>query len=312
MSVPSPVRPLRVLHISDVHVDVPLATIPWRDWLGKRVMGGANLVLRRGKHFRRTREKLAALDRFRREQEVDLVLCTGDYTVLGTVPELAAARAAIDPLTHAPFGFVTVPGNHDVYVPDALGRFEAAFGDLLETDLPEHRVDGAWPLVRLVGETVAVVAVSSARPNPQPWRSSGRIPDAQLRALGGVLRDTRVRDRFVFVITHYAPRLANGRPDRFTHGLENADELLEICAGLPRGAILHGHVHRCFSVAVPGVRPTLFGAGSTTQDHREGLWLFDVGPRGLHATRGTWDGEGYRLTAERVRVDCPEGFPATT
>lgn len=296
---------VRALHISDIHVDVPFTSIPWQSWLGKRALGGGNLWLRRGKHFRRTREKLAALDRFRREHEVDLVICTGDYTVLGTEAELIAAREAIDPLTRAPLGFVTVPGNHDVYVGDALGRFEARFGDLLHTDMPEHVSDGPWPLVRFVGDSVAVVAVNSARPNPQLWRSSGMIPPRQLLALARILRDPRVRNRFVFVITHYAPRLADGRPDTPLHGLVNAEELLRICADLPHGAILHGHVHRCFSVRVPGVRPTLFGAGSTTQDLREGLWLFDVGSSGMRASRGGWDGERYVLTGEDVDVPWP-------
>lgn len=251
-------------------------------WVPKRIMGAANLRLRRVRHFRDVREKLQDLDRFRREHRIDLVLCTGDYTVLGTDPELAAARAAIDPLTEAPLGFVTVPGNHDVYVNDSVGRFERHFEGLLETDWPEVRVDSTWPIVRLIGETIAVVAVNSARPNPQPWRSSGRIPDDQLEALAGVLADERLAGRFVFVITHYAPRLANGRPDRFTHGLVNADALLKIVSGVERGAVLHGHVHRCYRVRVPGVRPVLVGAGSTTQEHREGLWVFEID--GDHAT----------------------------
>lgn len=289
---------IRALHISDIHVDVPFASIPWQSWFGKRVLGGGNLLLRRGKHFRRTREKLLALDRFRREREVDLVICTGDYTVLGTEAELIAAREAIDPLTKAPLGFVTVPGNHDVYVDDAVGRFEERFADLLSTDMPEYRVDDHWPLVRLVSDSVAVVAVNSARPNPQLWRSSGMIPPAQLEALGRILRDPRLAGRFVFVITHYAPRLANGSPDTLTHGLENAEELLQICADLPRGAILHGHVHRCFSVRVPGVRPPIFGAGSTTQELREGLWLFDVEIGGVKAVQGGWDNDRYVLRPE--------------
>lgn len=290
------------MHISDLHVDVPFASIPWQSWLGKRALGGGNLWLRRGKHFRRTREKLAALDGFRREHAVDLVICTGDYTVLGTEAELIAARQAIDPLTRAPRGFVTVPGNHDVYVEDALGRFEKRFGDLLHTDMPEHLVDGHWPLVRLVGDSVAVVAVNSARPNPQVWRSSGLIPPRQLLALARILRDPRVRGRFVFVMTHYAPRLADGRTDTALHGLVNAEELLRICAEIPRGAILHGHVHRCFSVRVPGIRPILFGAGSTTQDLREGLWLFEIDDGGMRALRGGWVGDRYALTGEDVRV----------
>ncbi|HEY8428640.1 MAG TPA: metallophosphoesterase [Sandaracinaceae bacterium] len=301
---------IRALHISDVHVDVPFARIPWRAWLGKRLLGGGNLWLRRGRYFRRTREKLAALERFRAEQGAELVLCTGDYTALGTEPELAAAREAIDPLTRGRLGFVTVPGNHDVYVNDALGRFEAIFAELLGTDLPQYRADAHWPIVRLIGDSVAVVAVNSARPNPQPWRSSGLVPAAQLDALARILRDPRVRERFVFVITHYAPRLADGRPDRYTHGLVNADALLAVCADLPYGAILHGHVHRCFTVRVPGVSPPLFSAGSTTQEGREGLWLFEIDGEGMRAVRGAWDGARYVLTADEVRVEHPRRLRA--
>jgi 3',5'-cyclic AMP phosphodiesterase CpdA len=299
---------IRALHISDVHVDVPFASIPWRDWLGKRAIGGGNHWLRRARHFRGVRAKLEALDRFRQEQEVGVVLCTGDYTVLGTAPELAAAREAIDPLTRAQHGFVTVPGNHDIYVDH--GRFEARFGDLLSSDLPEYRVDGVWPIVRLIDDSVAVVAVNSARPNPQPWRSSGRIPPAQLAALAKILRDPRVSDRFVFVITHYAPRRADGTPDSYLHGLTNADEFLEVCSDLSRGAILHGHVHRCFNLRVPGVSPQVFGAGSTTQDMREGLWLFDIDSEGMRAVRGAWDGERYVLTRDRVETRFPVRFLA--
>ncbi|MEC7525557.1 MAG: metallophosphoesterase [Myxococcota bacterium] len=293
---------VRVLHVSDIHVDVPLRHVPLGGWAGKRLMGGANLVLRRGKHFRRVREKVKVLDRFWRERGVDLVLCTGDYTVLGTEAELAAARDVIAPLTEAPLGFVTVPGNHDVYVPDAVGRFERFFGDLLETDLPELRTDGDWPIVRLVGDTIAVVAVNSARPNPHPWRSSGRIPDPQIDGLGRILNDSRLAGRFVFVITHYAPRLASGKPDSFTHGLVNAEAFLAKCASLERGAILHGHVHHCFHVKVDGLRASLFGAGSTTQDDREGLWLFDIEPDKVTAARGGWVGDRYALTGSPFEV----------
>lgn len=293
---------IRVLHVSDIHVDVPLRHVPLGGWAGKRLMGGANLVLRRGKHFRRVREKVKVLDRFWREAGVDLVLCTGDYTVLGTEAELAAAREVIAPLTEAPLGFVTVPGNHDVYVPDAVGRFERFFGDLLETDLPDLKTDGDWPIVRLVGDTVAVVAVNSARPNPHPWRSSGRIPDPQLDALPGIFSDSRLAGRFVFVITHYAPRLASGKPDSFTHGLVNAEAFLSQCAAVERGAILHGHVHHCFHLKVEGLRASLFGAGSTTQDDREGLWLFDIEPDRVRAARGGWVGDRYALTGSPFEV----------
>jgi 3',5'-cyclic AMP phosphodiesterase CpdA len=285
-----------VLHISDVHVDVALAQVPWRDWAGKRLLAALVFLLHRRRTFRAVRAKLASLVRFCEEQAVDLVICTGDHTAFGTDPELAEARVALAPLMSRPAGFVHVPGNHDLYLPSALRerRFERHFGDTLTTDLPEHTVDGPWPLVRLVGDGLAVVAVNSARPNPQPWRSSGEIPDVQLRALGRVLADPRVRDRFVFVVTHYAPRLPDGRPDSALHGLVNADDFLAACRGLDRGAILHGHLHRCFRLDLPD-EPPIFCAGSTTQAEREGLWLFDVDASGATARSGSFDGAGYVL-----------------
>ena len=286
---------MRILHLSDVHVTVPLAELPWGEMWNKRLLGAANLVLRRGHHFAQAREKLEALALMAAEQHVDLVICTGDYTALGTEPELAAARRAILPLTGRAYGYVTVPGNHDVYLPDGVRerRFERHFGDLLRSDLPEACVDGPWPLVRLVGEHVAVIAVNSARPNPQPWRSNGAIPERQLRALQELCADPRIAGRFVFVITHYAPRRADGSPDKPAHGLINADAFLDACRSLRRGAILHGHIHGRFQLAVPEHALRVFGAGSTTCAGREGLWLFDVNADHARAQGGSWNGERY-------------------
>jgi 3',5'-cyclic AMP phosphodiesterase CpdA len=292
---------MRVLHFSDVHVDVPLGQMPAREFFGKRLIGGANLLLRRKRLFRDARAKLAALARFADEQAVDLAICTGDYTALGTPPELAAARAAIEPLTRRPLGFVTVPGNHDLYMPDTLAdrRFERNFGDLIGTDWPEYAVDGRWPAVRLYDAQLAVIALNSARPNPQILRSSGRIPDAQLDAFARIVADSRLQGRSVLVATHYAPRRADGTPDSFSHGLENADALLSICARLPRAAILHGHIHWRYHVhAAPG--PHLFGAGSATHEGREGIWLYEVEPGRVRARPGAYAQGAYRLEADGI------------
>jgi 3',5'-cyclic AMP phosphodiesterase CpdA len=294
----------RVLHFSDVHVDVPLAAMPFSELLvPKRMLGAANLVLRRKAWFRDSRDKLAALARFAEHEAIDLTICTGDYTALGTAPELSAARAAIDPLTSRPEGYVTVPGNHDLYVNDSVrdGRFERIFGDLLRSDAPECAVDGPWPIVRFVGHALAVIALNSARPNPQLWRSSGRIPDAQLRALSGLLGEPRIRERVVLVITHYAPRRADGSPDKKQHGLDNADALLEVCARVPRCAILHGHIHHRYHVmASNGV--ALFGAGSATQEGREAFWLYELEGSQLRAFPGHWSGEAYAVDRSAVQT----------
>jgi 3',5'-cyclic AMP phosphodiesterase CpdA len=292
---------IRVLHLSDVHVDVPVAQLPRRELLNKRLLGAANLVLRRGPHFAEARDKLATLARFAEREAVDLVVCTGDYTALGTAPELEAARAAIEPLTRRPRGFVTVPGNHDLYMPDTVadGRFYRFFGDLLGSDWPEYAVDGGFPAVRSYDAELAVVTVNSARPNPQPWRSSGRIPDAQLRALEAVLRDPRLAGRTVIVATHYAPRLRDGSRDRANHGLENADELLAICERFPRVALLHGHIHWRYHLHLrAGLH--LFGAGSATHAGREGIWLLEVERDRVRAVPGSFAAGDYQLDAREA------------
>lgn len=292
----------RLLHVSDIHLEGGFAGVAMRRFLNKRLIGWMNLRLRRAKYYRGAVGKMVALEKLMEEIGADVVLCSGDYTALGTEKEIAFARAAVEPLTKAPGGFVTVPGNHDVYLADAVGVFEREFEAFLSSDLPEYCTDRMWPLVRLIGDDIAVVCVDSARPNPPVFRSSGRVPEAQLEGLRKALSDARVRDRFVFVMTHYAPRLSSGRPDTPAHGLENADALLAACDGIARGAIIHGHVHKRFTVKVPECSIPLFGAGSTTQAAHEGLWVYDVDGGSARATPGTFAEDRYVLD-ESASVD---------
>ena len=289
---------LRVLHFSDVHVQQPVRQLGLSALFSKRFIGGANLALHRAARFADAPAKLHQLDVFRREQNVDVVVCTGDYTALGTEGEYALARRCIDPLTRAPAGFVTVPGNHDIYLDDCVEerRFERHFGDLVKNDWQDAAVDGPWPAVRLFGEHLAVVAVNTARPNPSPINSGGELPAAQLEALARVLEDERLGDRWLFVATHYAPLREDGTPDTPHHGLDNADELGALLSARPRTAWLHGHIHwRYAHPCAPGQRPWVFGAGSATYRGREGLWLYEVADGRVRAIPGAYGPAGYRL-----------------
>jgi hypothetical protein len=174
------------------------------------------------------------------------------------------------------------------------GRFEKHFGDLLRSDLPEYRVDGAFPWVRLVGSELAIIGVNSARPNPNPFNSAGRIPDAQLAALQRVLADERVRDRFVVVMTHYGILRKGGSPDARHHGLENASELMRVC-NRPRLMVAHGHIHHRYAHARAADRPWLFCAGSATQRGREGAWLYEFEERAQRALPVRFEGGRYVL-----------------
>jgi 3',5'-cyclic AMP phosphodiesterase CpdA len=292
----------KILHVSDLHLEQGFPGVPAGAFLNKRIVGYANLRFRRRKVFADAARKVEALARFMAEQSVDLVVCTGDYTALGTQPEIQYARRIIEPLTRAPLGLFTVPGNHDLYLRDTVeaGWFENSFGELMSTELPEYAVDGRWPQVRFPAEGLALVGVNSARANPKPTHSSGYIPDQQIAALTRILDDARLRDRFVVIATHYAPRLANGKPDRPAHGLVNADAFLAACACAKRGVILHGHIHWRYHVRVPESPLSLCCAGSTTHAGREGLWMFEVADSGVTATPGKWDQTGYVLEPEEA------------
>ena len=293
----------RILHISDVHLHHGLSRVEWHRFINKRLVGLANLALHRTHLFADAMSKLGALAEFAQEQQIDFCICTGDYTALGTESELALAQKVIEPLVaNVPLGLATVPGNHDIYLSDSLKNrwFEQYFGQFLITELPEYAIEGTWPWVRFPTDELAVVGVNSAHPNPSITRSSGRIPDAQLRALQQMLEDQRLAGRFVIIATHHAPRLNNGCPDSVRHGLENADRFLDVCSFAERGIVVHGHVHRRYHVHVPECSLELFCAGSTTHSGREGLWVFDVNRTKKIATPGFWEQDHYALDLDQT------------
>jgi 3',5'-cyclic AMP phosphodiesterase CpdA len=288
---------MRILHCSDPHFDLSLKSIPWKKLFGKRAVGALNLLGGRGRYFDDAEEKIAALVRFKERNDVDLVLCTGDVTALGLTAELENAAELLAPLAQPPEHFIIIPGNHDVYSADVIrgDHFHYFFGQYMHTDWPQYTVDWPWPIVRLFGEDIAVVAVNSAKPNPLPWRSDGYIPPEQLEALEKVLQDHRLKDRWIFVMTHYAARLANGKPDKPNHGLRNADEFLRACRHVKKGAILNGHIHRCYRTPLlkEGLTIDEYCAGSVTMEGRECFWLFDVAHGSMKVQKGYFDHKAY-------------------
>jgi len=284
---------LKVLHFSDIHVDIQIRHMAWKRWFSKRAIGAINLLRGRGKYFDDAEEKIAALIQFKEANNIDLVIHTGDYTALGLEAELKLAKELVAPLMTPPQRYVTVPGNHDIYVHEGNShyRFSEQFCSVLQNDLPEYCRGGHWPLIRLVGDDVAVIALNSSKPNPIPWYSNGRIPQEQLDALEEILQDPRVKDRYIFVMTHYAPRLENGEPDTKLHGLINADDLLEKCKAIKSGAILCGHVHKTYQVKLDDLNCNIFCAGSATMEGHEGFWVYEVEDNILQAKAVLWDEE---------------------
>jgi 3',5'-cyclic AMP phosphodiesterase CpdA len=293
---------LRILHFSDPHFSVELKKVPLKKWFGKRAVGAINLLRGRGEKFAHAKEKIRALSRFKEQNDIDLTICTGDYTAFGLEMEIKNASKIISAIAKPEDRFITVPGNHDIYLPDTLkkGSFNRYFGKFMRSDLPQFKVDDFFPFVRIFDE-VAVVGLNSARPNPMPWSSNGYIPQEQLRAFEEILDSSILDDKFIFVITHYAPRTWNGLDDKKRHSLLNADEFLKSCKKIKKGAILTGHIHRAFGIRLlkDGLELPLFCAGSISMRGRESFWLFDVDLKSCKVKQGFFkDGEFHTKSFE--------------
>jgi len=290
---------VKILHCSDPHFDLSLRSIPLRKWFGKRAIGALNLLSGRGKYFNDADEKILKLADFTKANSIDLVICTGDLTALGLRAEIEDAKELIAPLIEATKEFIVLPGNHDIYAHDVIRSddFNSFFGRYMKSDWPQYSVDEQWPFVRLFEDYLAVIGVNSAKPNPLPWRSDGYIPQIQLDALERILDDERLKNRWILVATHYASRLANGKADKKTHGLKNANEFLRVCKKIKKGAILNGHIHKCFYIPLKndGLTISEYCAGSVSMENRECFWLFDISKDNFSVKRGKYIVGEYKL-----------------
>ena len=271
-----------MLHASDLHfqADCPVRRWPSLGW--RRVVAQTEFrLLGRRKLFMEVASTVRRLLEEADRQKADHLLVSGDLTALALPEEFEAAREALAPWR----GRLTIiPGNHDRYTPKASADrlFERAFAEDLVSDLPEHRREGLFPVVKLLGDDAATIGLCSARVPPSPGIAAGFIGRAQREGLEAALADPRVKGRAVLVAVHHAPLRPSGRPDFPTHGLLDASRLLGIADRAGVTAVCHGHIHRRYRLAGPG-KLALFGAGSSTQAGMEGYWLLDFDRTGLRS-----------------------------
>jgi 3',5'-cyclic AMP phosphodiesterase CpdA len=290
----------RIAHVSDLHVLSPRG-FEWRGALfNKRLTGYANLVLHRGRVFRRAylRAVLAAAAAW-----ADHVVVTGDVTNLSLEREFEEARDLLDELARA-VEVTVVPGNHDAYLSSvhAERRFSRHFGVFLRSDLPALAGDDPedpFPSVKLRGP-VAIVALSSAIPRP-PFVASGRVGAAQLAALTAILAHPEVARRTPVVLVHHPPVDDRSRLRVLRDGLVDAAALRAALAPLPRGAVLFGHLHvrMCRPLATGRDGVVAYGASGAALDHPD-----PAVRAGFNAY--AWDDFGTLVSAE-AHVLAPDG-----
>jgi 3',5'-cyclic AMP phosphodiesterase CpdA len=276
---------MRAAHITDIHVEC----IPRFDQLfSKRAIGAVNLyVLGRRHHF--TRKSAEALVEAVVAAAPDVVLCTGDLTATALPEEFAAAAELLRPVTDR-FPFVVIPGNHDVYTGESVGRFAETFGAWCD--------GGKFPFSRTFSG-IEVIGADVCRPHVL---SRGYLPAEQLERLDAMLAAGTAP---AVVLLHYPLRDRHGAPyGPATRNIENASAIEAVITRHPRVvAVLHGHEHHGYRTLLPrpagegvvSLNPGASGYAFLPERRRTAHWcLYDFDADGRIAVdRFAFDGERF-------------------
>jgi 3',5'-cyclic AMP phosphodiesterase CpdA len=254
---------VRIAHLSDLHLLSLEGAVPFR-LMNKRLTGYLNIRFHRKSVHKPYAVKAAA--RALKDLSIDQVVITGDVSNLALENEFALVRAFIAEELGLPARQVSmVPGNHDCYTAGAhrSRRFARAFAEHLVSDLPELTPEGeVYPYVHLRGPA-AIIGLSTAVPRP-PLVASGQLGSVQLAALERILAHPEVTSRTVVLLQHHPIHNSTSVAKRMLEGLDDAEAERRILAKVPRGLILHGHLHRRVHRQVETDRGRLDAVGATS------------------------------------------------
>jgi len=247
---------VELAHISDIHVmGAPLAGERWQRYVGKRILGGFNLLTNRSHPvgvLHAAIEDLCA-------DPPDHVAVTGDLTNLAFESEFSRACEILSRLPVPPQRRTIIPGNHDAYtrLAHATHRFNQFVGPLMGDPGLE------FPYTQRV-EDVLFLSLDSAVATPF-LNAYGVLGAEQLAEAERLLAETDAPIKVVLV--HHPPILGNGKPDRRTRNNRDGKALIALCQRQGVQLLLCGHTHRAFQIELPGERvPLLVScAGSTTK-----------------------------------------------
>ena len=296
---------MRIAHLSDLHLLDLKGAIPFR-LLNKRLTGYLNL-----RFHRRSVHKLSAAEataRAIRELDVDHVVVTGDVSNLALEAELLLVRAFLENSLGLPPEQVSlVPGNHDVYTSGSFRaqRFFQTLGHFATSDLPNIASKGnagQFPFVRLRGP-VAIIGLSTAVPR-LPFVAAGRLGEPQRDALEHLLTHPEVRSRTPVFLQHHPWHNPENLAKRLLEGLDDAPEQARLLRDLPRGLLLHGHLHRRVHRMLTTDRGHVDAVGATSasllhdsDEKMAGFNLYDITDDGRIAsiTSHRFDPSGERF-----------------
>lgn len=264
-------------HLSDLH----LAARPrLRELAGKRGLGFINW--HRGRKYIHRIEALNAITDDLKACAVDHVVVTGDLVNLSLPTEYAWARAWLNTLG-PPADVTVLPGNHDIYVPQAQRGPAEFWGEYMRGD---DNASGMFPFLRRRG-AIALIALSSALPTA-PFLATGQLGEAQLSRLATVLEQTR--GIFRIVLIHHPPE---SPPDRYLRRLVDAAEFRRVLAEKGAELVLHGHDHRRSLAWLDGPEKAIPAVGAPS-----------ASARAPHGHEGAGGFNLFRISGEAGRWRC--------
>lgn len=244
-------------HLSDAHIG-PIPRPNLNDLLNKRVTGYVNWLIKRGAQH--DMGVLARLVADLAAQNPDHVAMTGDVVNIGLEAEIAHAREWLETLG-APQDVSFTAGNHDAYVAAALPALAGAFAPWTAGD----DAGAGYPYLRRRGE-VALIGLNSGAPTA-PFIASGRLGEAQLAALAGLMEQTRAEGLARIVLIHHPPQVGGARMFR---GLDDATAFEAVIGRHGAELVLHGHNHRRSAAYIPGAHGPVPVVGAASASARPG------------------------------------------
>ena len=274
-------------HVTDPHFRGSLAGVSPMDFIGKRALGGLNLIVNRTRKHKM--QLLEALRLDMRAQAPDHLALTGDLSNVSLPGEFRAALAWIDTCGLEPAAISVIPGNHDAYVDQVVAsrEFEKLFASYMTDDLctEEAGPRADYPFVQ-IRDGIAFVGVTSSVATGD-FGAWGRIGDEQLGRLENVLAAPELAGKTRVVLLHHPPVRQKHGEER---NLRDRAALVALLGRVGADLVLHGHDHQDERTELtgPGGKPIpVIGGGSASYagapERRSRYNLFE-----LEGGRITW------------------------
>ncbi len=232
---------MRIIHFSDTH----FATCPEHllfAFFDKRILGLTNYITRRRKKMHD--EYLAETVETIQNLKPDVVVCSGDITVIGSEREFKGACKRLQPLVDdRSFEFFYIPGNHDAYcnAKNCRRALHESFARLNRNrwrlaDMPQEMTIG----------NVSFFLLNEDRPT-NIFLSTGYIDgNTKARLQEWLQKPKKNKAETKVLVGHHPSRLADGAKMGFRRRLVGGEI---INAALNNGQLdiaLCGHIHDSF------------------------------------------------------------------